>query len=400
MMDDVFGYFWIILWIMIIVSNGLSKFPGLFGKVGFWDYGHKEKRLWTPWQELAKANKLTFSRGSFLVDDKVFGRYNNHFVTLETFKEHENGFNQSCTSLSVSKSNQAFYNTSPAIDGLLDKSLDINNIINLLSPKELKHDTRWRVKADPMGRRISYTQQGMQTNTKYLQFLLDWLNEVADAYPTIVALGGEAVTPLQSLAKRNSSLEPLITQLLFDVANQTKIRLGYQAKDLVCSHCLTSCGKHKIILSWWQSITYYGCRTCRQSQKFFKGWVVARLDNTMAQEQIQQDGILRVNWLSRRTLFDFDEVEIIQATDEEVERFAVQVGNDTDFLRKPRYQQMRCVVSADCGLSENSHRILRRMFGSVEVRDSLVNLHHTIDKENNVRHTDDERLMTTDEMQG
>jgi hypothetical protein len=34
-------------------------------------------------------------------------------------------------------------------------------------------------------------------------------------------------------------------------------------------------------------------------------------------------------------LFDFDRVEIQQATDEEVERFAVQVGNDTDELSDP-----------------------------------------------------------------
>ena len=63
----------------------------------------------------------------------------------------------------------------------------------------------------------------------------------------------------------------------------------------------------------------------------------------------------------------FDEVEIVQATDEDVERFAVQVGNDTDPKRKPRYQEMRCVVSPECRLSENSMRILERMFGAVEV---------------------------------
>ena len=87
----------------------------------------------------------------------------------------------------------------------------------------------------------------------------------------------------------------------------------------------------------------------------------------MGQELVQQNSVLRVNWLSRRALFDFDEVEIIQATDEEVERFAVQVGNDTDPLRRSRYKWMRCVVRPPCRLSENTLRILGSIFA--EVRD-------------------------------
>lgn len=49
------------------------------------------------------------------------------------------------------------------------------------------------------------------------------------------------------------------------------------------------------------------------------------------------------------------------------ERFAVQVGNDTDPVRRPTYAQMRCLVSPECGLSENTMRILQRTFGRVEM---------------------------------
>jgi hypothetical protein len=69
--------------------------------------------------------------------------------------------------------------------------------------------------------------------------------------------------------------------------------------------------------------------------------------------------------LRRRQLFDFDEVEIIQASDKEVERFIVQVGNDTDEARQSRYQQMRCVISPDAGLSVNTMRILQYTFSQV-----------------------------------
>ena len=89
------------------------------------------------------------------------------------------------------------------------------------------------------------------------------------------------------------------------------------------------------------------------------------LDSDLALEKFQQNGILRVNWLEHRHLFDFDEVQIVQATDEDVERFAVQVGNDTDPTRKPRYPKMRCVILPECKLSENTMRILERMFGEV-----------------------------------
>ena len=92
---------------------------------------------------------------------------------------------------------------------------------------------------------------------------------------------------------------------------------------------------------------------------------MAVLDGNMTLPQEEQTDLLRVNWLARRSLFSFDQVEISWATDEEVEHFAVQVGNDTDPVRQPRYQKIPCLVSADCNLSENTLRILRRTFGRV-----------------------------------
>jgi len=67
-------------------------------------------------------------------------------------------------------------------------------------------------------------------------------------------------------------------------------------------------------------------------------------------------------------LFDFEQVVIVTANDEDVERFAVQVGNDTDPVRRPKYAQMCCLVSPECALSENTVRIFRRTFGRVEVK--------------------------------
>ena len=92
---------------------------------------------------------------------------------------------------------------------------------------------------------------------------------------------------------------------------------------------------------------------------------MAVLDTEIGVEPLQQNGTVRINWLAHRELFDFHSVEIGQASDEDVERFAVQVGNDTDPFRRPRYKQMQCVVGPTCRLSENTLRILERIFGEV-----------------------------------
>lgn len=340
-------------------------FLGLICLVAINQKMHNQNNYWISWQKLAKANKLAFSPSNFFDEVEVFGKYKGHYLRLETIQKDSNWTGPTYTRLMV----QVIH----PHGGARKAPLNVEDVTRLFTPDELEHKIWGIVRTISSGRVISYEQLGIETNPKYLQFLFDWLSDIADAYPAIVTLGGETVPLLRYVAEQNSNLEPLVNQLLYDIANKTSRRLGHRVNNLICPGCLTFCGKHKVKLNLWKSITYYGCRTCHQSREFFEGWVVARLDNTMTQEQVQQDGILRINWLSRRTLFDFDEVEIVQATDEEVERFAVQVGNDTDFLRKPRYQQMRCVVSAHCGLSENSHRILRRMFGSVEVRETEFN---------------------------
>ena len=75
--------------------------------------------------------------------------------------------------------------------------------------------------------------------------------------------------------------------------------------------------------------------------------------------------MVRVNWFAHGDLFDFDQVEIISATDEEVERFAVKVGNDTDPFRQPHYKNMPCRIAENCNLSKNSIKVLQKMFGEV-----------------------------------
>lgn len=109
----------------------------------------------------------------------------------------------------------------------------------------------------------------------------------------------------------------------------------------------------------------------QQRHRFRK--VVAVLDSAWdAESEREGDDLLRVNWLKRESLFDFDWIEIIRATDEDVERFTMQVGNDPDEWRRSGYRQMQCIVQPGSELSENTLRLLRSIFGEVQVKKGWV----------------------------
>ncbi len=63
--------------------------------------------------------------------------------------------------------------------------------------------------------------------------------------------------------------------------------------------------------------------------------------------------------------FDRQGIEIIDATDKQIEQFAIQAGNDTDPYRQPRYKKLTCQIAAESRLTENTIRILESTFGQV-----------------------------------
>ncbi len=104
----------------------------------------------------------------------------------------------------------------------------------------------------------------------------------------------------------------------------------------------------------------------QQRQKFRQ--VIAVLDaNWPGESSKVGHDLLRVNWLRRSKLFDFDRIEIASATDAEVNRFAQQISADTDRWRGSRYPQMICRVSPECRLAEATLLNLRQMFGEVQI---------------------------------
>jgi hypothetical protein len=193
---------------------------------------------------------------------------------------------------------------------------------------------------------------------------IDWVERFT-ASQLLVTLGGAAVPHLQAVASQRASiLRRKAIELLRLIERETATQLADRCPDLLCPRCLTRCDRRPVTVADELTITYYGCRSCGQSHDLWPGVVVAVLDADMPNNVERADPI-RVNWLSRRFLFDFDEVEIVRATDEDVERFVVQVGNDTDSGRRQRYRHMPCRVRPACRLSENTRRVLASVFETV-----------------------------------
>ena len=94
---------------------------------------------------------------------------------------------------------------------------------------------------------------------------------------------------------------------------------------------------------------------------------VATLDDRMAEPCSLERGYLLVDWLRIRRLFDFVGVEIVHASDADVEAFAIQVRNEPDERLRRRLTSRPCSVARGAGLSVNTRRILERTFGSVEL---------------------------------
>lgn len=251
-----------------------------------------------------------------------------------------------------------------------NRRLSLDDVANLFAaPLRSGLALTGQFKRTAEGETWTYEQAEVETDSACLQVVFDTLYNLSEAWSQIIALGGEVIPILQASAgDPNHPARSVAAQLIQAIA-PTTVHLHQQGEArLVCPRCLRRCTVHEVKISWLSSIVYYGCRGCHQSKDFLTiETVIAVLDEQAGSEPVQQGVALTVNWLARQSLFDFDSVAIVRATDEQVERFVVEVGNDTDPTRQALYRTMRCVVSPNCRLADNTMRILQRTFGQVDV---------------------------------
>jgi hypothetical protein len=328
---------------------------------------YPETFSWKGWDEFAEAHHLQFVKGKLLESYRIFGPYRGYRLDLMAFRQDRTGKEEPQTRLQLVIDQGATEQQPP--EPIPVSPLSGQELRKLFNPPNLTFKLPGEFQAKARGQELAYEQPGLITRSRRLQFLADTLYNLAEAYPKVLASGGEAMPILKEIALDQTSVfRAIAAQLLQDVALTTFYLRDY-ASILLCKRCLVHCTEHELELSWFNKVTYYGCRVCHQSREFFTTThIVAVLDNQAPAEPHQEGERLKVYWLPHQAFFDFDEVEIISATDEDVERFAVLVGNDTNPNRRPRYKQIRCLVAADCGLSDNTIRILEYTFGQVEIK--------------------------------
>jgi hypothetical protein len=332
------------------------------------------------WQQFASNNNLTFKPDNDLLLRKahVVGDYCGYRVRLDAsaedqiigaFWENDAPLDrqqiETWMTLKAKRSSPTLTNKDKAIFG---KKFDVD----FLLPADAQRRVKGRFYASNHGRKIVYRQEGFEHYVEYLQFVLDTLKDLIEIYPAVVGLGGEVVPVLYRIARSDHVLQHVARELLFDIGKDTKKQFRKRSPHLLCPECWVHYDAHSVNVSWSRHITYYGCRACGQSRSYLPvdgRRLVALLDRESDIEKTIDNRQIRVNWIEYRKPFDFEEVEILQATDEDVERFAVQMGNDTDPFRSSRYKKVCCTISSDCRLSENTMRVLQKVFGRMEVKD-------------------------------
>jgi hypothetical protein len=317
------------------------------------------------WEEFAAAHGLSVVPADFPASKaQLVGTCGGHDLKIESVQERDAVY-YTLVQLGVGRPGSE---ASGDVMGILPDAPTSHDLLAFLIPHGLDGVPGGEIEVTAGGQLFAYKPGGLLADGDQLERVCDLLAGLADGYPALAALGGAAAPALGALAREDGWLCGVAVQALKDIAAATQPLAG-RADRLLCPRCLVRCGAHDAGLPGERDVTYYGCRACCQSREFipYPQEMIAVLDTTWQGAQSEQGGLLRVNWLARRALFDFDRVEIIRATDKDVEHFAMQVGNDTDPLRKPRYATMRCAVNPRCGLSENTLRILENTFGRVEV---------------------------------
>ncbi len=311
------------------------------------------------WEAVAEENNLILTDSKITEAIQITGIYQGAKLHLTPFRAEDNAYH---IRLTVSTQSVQSQRKAPAIEEFTEVVNELHEHINKKIQGIVTGDAK----------QIQYEQFQIVNHKPTLQFLFNSLTTILNAYPELEHLGGKAILALQPvITDKNHCLQPLLKQWAEKIAYKTAT-LKPNLDHLTCQQCLASCTKHELELGWaFDTITYYGCRTCHHSNNFYPtDTVVAVLDSQMIDTVDYKNNILRVSWFTRRTDFDFSAVEIVNATDEEIERFAIQIGNETDGSRQARYKTMLCLVSAQAKVSPNSLKVLQHFFGQVTVENS------------------------------
>lgn len=162
--------------------------------------------------------------------------------------------------------------------------------------------------------------------------------------------------------------------LIRNICASARARVGEFYKNALCNRCFARFAAHTVRLPRARDETYYGCRICHQNREFLQwdGPVVAALDRRMSGRFTMRGHNLCVNWFEAERAFDFDSVEITDATDTDIERFIIRLGNDANAPAPARLKRITCTVAQTDSLRPETLNLLKDTFGNVMVVRNLV----------------------------
>ena len=346
----------------LFLEEEIERYLGIRDKPVSGELTQVERQLIKTLQNFAQANRLHYFRSKRVEGNRILGNFQGYQAELVTLLKDKS---QDSPTIKTRITLTAKTASTPVADPQNEEFLRVD-LDRLFNPAELNYSSGGSFQISANGQQLSYEEDNIEADPDYLQFLFNTLHNLIETYPKIIALGGEAIPGLAPMAAAGQHPARAVAERLIQQIALSTQHVCQNPAKLLCPRCLTRCTEHEAKISWLNNVTYCGCRMCHQNRQFYSAdTVIAVLDHHMADPVLRQNSVVRVNWLIRRTLFDFDSVEIVQASDEDVERFAVQAGNDTDPVRKPAYPKIPCHVS--CQLSKNTLRILQHTFETVQI---------------------------------
>jgi hypothetical protein len=183
-----------------------------------------------------------------------------------------------------------------------------------------------------------------------------------------------AIDPLLENRKL-SQIEDYANAVIRDISKHNVNKFQSIWQGCVCQEHMNHFIKSNRSISLFQSITFYACRTCQRTEPSYRGisQVIAVVDVSAWQLTIvQHDNLLYVPWSLERGIFDFDTVEIHQATSSQIETFLLKFDEDEDPARpwkQKRGRKIQCRVLPTCPITPADRARLQRHFEVVDGHD-------------------------------
>ncbi|MBX2821456.1 MAG: HEAT repeat domain-containing protein [Rhodothermaceae bacterium] len=161
---------------------------------------------------------------------------------------------------------------------------------------------------------------------------------------------------LAFFVKRDASPDKILFGDFKQALNNTYLLQKKEIPHLFCTQHVSRFQKYK-----QNNFNYFACRICGETHHGSKArMITVVLDETMQESFLMSEEICRVNWLHMGQVYDYDNIEIGQCSDDDIKAFFIAIGNDADVFRSKRKGALPIKVQPNIVLSEEIKNILKQ----------------------------------------